>query len=326
MSDYLKPPQTKGIERIDPPELRSEIIDQPTEELIMGLGFEQLHEDSRGIVRVGTHLFCYESSAPPLYSAKVSVPLETFGNLSADFSFSPFVFKGGLARSALASIVGFEENVKDIDVITLENHYVAMPNLLWEKSSDFRSLQDYFGSRDLTINELLLAPDIDGSFTLVASTEAIVDCLNSTICPSGFERQNDELSSRVVARAIRFAAERARAGHYVQLAIPPVIELGIYTFDLALQLCRAAESDAEHEYMMLLSRFGFIPDDVIGVADLYDFLIDELEYEGDDFIFDLNQTDEIREDDQRILGKHLFKKHAKLMRDKKISNVDLQID
>jgi hypothetical protein len=267
-----------------------------------------------------------QSGETILYKRTVTLPDGIMGDLPDDFNLLAFKFKGGLARASLAGVLGSDNvSVRDIDACVVADDYIDRPNDMWEISRDYTSHDNYFRTRDFTMNEVLLEPEIDGTFTLTASLEAIIDYLNGVICPTVFEQQDPLLSSRIIARSIRFAAEQMHSGRNVKLAIPPAVEDELGVFDIALQLIRALESGSENEYLLLLHNLRYVPDDIYDMADLCSFLERELEYDGSDLIFDLRTASSVLAKGEPVDARNLFKKFNRLARDKRLSAEDFEI-
>lgn len=254
-----------------------------------------------------------------------------------------FAYKGGAARQALELALGIGSKLppRDIDAIRLGDEYVEAPST-WEVDHPTESAKlgtqnegfaEYMKTRDLTINEVLLLAEADGSWHVYATREAIFDTINNVISPSCYEAgpsRQQIVSSRLTCRAIRMAAERRLEDPGVELALTTEQISEVSSFDIALQLQRATESAAENEYVELCRNYGIIDESINTPAELFEILKEELGYYASSFRFDMEimaRIDEVQEDADDIepITADAVRKYSKLIRDKKLSEEDLTL-
>ena len=168
--------------------------------------------------------------------------------LSTDIPHLPatYGFKGGVAREQLRTVFGSTPYpVRDIDLIRLGHGSISEDVAMASKfmADDFargngvelvRSEQQYFNSRDLTVNEVFFLNN-----TLLASPFCILDTLSKTLRAtryrSGSLSRPPQLVGGTLLKMLRIRAELFTLGECWRLVGIPT-EVSVSDGELALQL------------------------------------------------------------------------------------------
>lgn len=177
-----------------------------------------------------------------------------------------YAFKGGAARLALLNVLGIDTRrlqARDFDLVRYAKGSVEDDRRIARRvmSEDFshghgvevvESLEHYFDSRDLTINEVLLTGK-----KLLMSWRAFDDGAHSIIRPSQHLLKQPRTFPGVTAcKALRFAAEfHARGLNWILAELPEGVRAT--EREIALHAARAAESGAlvEKQFQALCREF-----------------------------------------------------------------------
>lgn len=184
-------------------------------------------------------------------------------------------FKGGVARKVLARMLGlnaFGAAVRDIDLLRTEetpdteDEELAMrymPDDLTLGEFGIEVLGDeepYLGSRELTVNQLVLVGD-----ELTVTHACLLDTLGLTLRVTGahLTRTRGYVHPGVALKALRFAANLTKGGgepRVLPFRVSPRRMKHGFDFYFALHLSRVFENgrDAADVYMRLASDRGFL--------------------------------------------------------------------
>lgn len=225
-----------------------------------------------------------------------------------------YVYHGGAARAILARKLGIEENSdsRDIDLAYAgpENARIHDDRLMEKYSpEDFAHghgvssvSDDYFSTRDFTINELLVAGN-----KLVLSKDCLLDTVRGVVRITDFEKQEsvDEehpyyIKPKLLAKALRLAAVK-------EMSLADKEEYAcreIDAFHIALHLNRAIEQGREvvEEYVKLLKENKQIPEDLNSLKQIIDYL-----HQNTDFVFRIDQKKRLAAESEiieNILGEN----------------------
>jgi len=175
-------------------------------------------------------------------------------------------FKGGVARIALLNVIGCNTqrlNARDFDLVRFSKGNIEQDQSIAARvmAEDYShghgvevvdSLDKYFESRDLTINEILFFGK------KVAFTRNALDDLRQRVLkPSKFLIDNNpEIPGKIACKILRLAAEFQVSGAGFKLLDFPN-ELKVATRDFEMHRQRAAELGAniEKQYIELCGEF-----------------------------------------------------------------------
>jgi len=153
--------------------------------------------------------------------------------------------KGGAARIALGIYFNksIDTIIRDVDYCFIGDHtqYLKLINKTkLDVSYEADTIANYFKSRDITLNEVLISPNV-----LICTRRAYRDYDRKVINP-----KHNYLKSRMVSRILLFAA---RYGY----TIPPSIESAyIYDFDFLVCLLKAYEIGIQEKYYLICRKYG----------------------------------------------------------------------
>lgn len=199
-----------------------------------------------------------------------------------------YAYKGGAARALLLRSLGIDPTYqpRDVDVVrlTVEEPKQGMDDQVSQEfmPEDYENgygvevlgdQEEYFGTRDLTINEVL-ATDTD----VLASKQAILDSIRRIIRLTDYEREDyGAAGPKMLSKILRFYAESVY--RYGEASIQGVEDWEfedsfITPFWLALQLDRAVDvsSDVAEKYVEELVKKRQLPEDVSSVEDAANYL------------------------------------------------------
>lgn len=164
-----------------------------------------------------------------------------------------YAFIGGAARAVLGRVIGLGYGMepRDLDIVRITNDSALdteiaqryMPDDYAHGHGVRQIREDYFDSRDLTMNEVLYYQD-----KLFLTKDCLLDTVRGIIRFSDFERKEswDEgkpywINDKLLAKALRFAAELTERGLEVEVEEDPYKFEYINDFHMALHLDRALE-------------------------------------------------------------------------------------
>ena len=241
-------------------------------------------------------------------SGQLEIPIE---NLPTFIPRLPegYGYKGGAARTILEYALGLPISPpRDLDIVFVgESEDVTLSDDLAEKymPDDFENgygveplEEDYFGTRDFTLNEVLY----DGG-KIICTRKCLTDLLRNIIRFTDYEKHESYTPDRefyiypkLLAKAVRMVALARTRGHQrarITREIGPLRGWGIDDFHLALHLDRAMEQGPEvaKAYMDIMHKNGIIPSEIQSVNDFFKYLMTKT-----DFIFRCAPPQEIEED------------------------------
>ncbi len=204
-------------------------------------------------------------------------------------------YRGGAARALLLRNLGIDSSYepRDIDVVRLpgteerlgQDEEVAKQFM----SDDFehghgvevlKNVQEYFSSRDLTINEVL-ATDME----ILLTKTALLDSVRHILRVTPFERHDYSsgrtLGPKMLSKLLRFYSESIHRYGDAELGEVEDWEYEenfISPFWLALQLDRALEVNAfvAEQYILEVKRRNLLPEKIQTVQDAVDYFSKEL--------------------------------------------------
>ncbi len=224
---------------------------------------------------------CVERPDGLLEFERAAIPIARLPELGEKYALI-----GGAARALLLASLGrFAQEPRDIDIAyagARDAHDEQEAQKISEKymADDYGHghgvqmlANDYFNTRDLTVNEVLATRD-----KVVCTRACLLDTLRNIVRMTGFAREeaDDDFRMRAAGRAVRFVAEAIRRGHEAVLADTDSIkDIYIRPFYIALQLERAYELGEETaERFVEQSRdLGVLPAHVRDVADATEYLL-----------------------------------------------------
>lgn len=208
-------------------------------------------------------------------------------------------YKGGAARAILEHALGLDSaKPRDLDLVYIGNSENEDRELSRELAEEFmpedyshghgvESLEeDYFDSRDFTLNEVLY----DGQ-GVTCTKECLTDLMRNIVRFSEYVKgepydyNNDDffVSPKLMAKALRLVGDvRVRGKERARLAdeTESLREVYIDEFHMSLHLDRALEQgmDVAEEYVSELSQRGFLPDGVTTVREVYEYLVNQTDF------------------------------------------------
>lgn len=151
--------------------------------------------------------------------------------------------KGGVARNALETYL-YDDNtsiIRDVDycyIGDISNYDKLNTNL--DVDYEGETIDEYFKNRDVTINEVLLRPDI-----LIFTRRAYRDFNNNKINPKTIFI-NSRLYSRMLLFSIRY--------NYEIIDNIDIENIELYDFDFLVCLLKAYELNIEYEYYYICRK------------------------------------------------------------------------
>lgn len=203
-----------------------------------------------------------------------------------------YVYHGGAARAILERKLGINQEAKprDIDLVFAgDDEDGELSQKLAQKYSpdDYdnghgvqKIADDYFSTRDFTINEVLVLNDkiLFTKQCLLDTVRGIIRFTDSQLQESYDEDRPYYIKPKLLAKALRFAAEK----DYVLDNDEPYYFQEIGAFDMALHLDRALDTgyDVARRYLESLKQKQQIPERIEDIDDLLEYLS-----ENTDFVF-----------------------------------------
>ena len=190
----------------------------------------------------------------PVHDANIPAKVRAFFNQNARFFdlFSNLWVKGGAARNALLSVLTGSDVMppRDLDVVLFEKmvdpqqRAQEMSQILGLSERDVEvlpSIQGYFSSRDLGVNEVLLRPD-----RVLFTEKARRDALKGMASPSAseFDLTYKDVTPRVALRGILIALREGLKVHPLLVAS----SIRARPFDLLIHLFKAFDSSVEDRF------------------------------------------------------------------------------
>ncbi len=224
---------------------------------------------------------------------------------------SGYVYHGGAARALLARKLGINPYAlhRDIDLAYAGNEEDRLldEDLAkkyspedYEKGHGVNTVDDeYFDTRDFTINELLIAAN-----KIILTKACLLDTIRGIVRFTKFEKKESHDSARpyyikpkLLAKALRFVAEDE-----LLLADANVYKFqNIDSFHIALHLDRALGSgeDVANKYIQQLKEKDQIPSDISTISELLEYL-----YKETDFVFRFAKKEQIDDDFEFVSQKY----------------------
>lgn len=217
-------------------------------------------------------------------------------------------YKGGAARVILEHTLSLPTtSPRDLDLVyvgdtSAENRDLSrqvaeqyMPDDMVHGYGVEYLEDDYFESRDFTLNEVLY----DGQ-GVTFTKSCLVDVMRNIVRFSDYVKEESYrgddfyVRPKLMAKAIRFVAEaRVQGKERARLAdeTEALQEIYIDEFHMSLHLDRAIEQgmDVAQHYVNDLVERGFLPDDIATIREAYDYLVDQT-----DFVFRCATTMEMQ--------------------------------
>lgn len=238
------------------------------------------------IAEYGVDPSLLKESEPAIYTIKVKKHFST-RRLPKGYG-----YKGGAARALLLMNLGLREHVepRDIDVMRFDSlepypgsdTEVALAFMkddfeLSEGRHGVEQLtQNYFTTRDMTINEVLATDE-----QIQVTKQGLLDTVRNIIRPTQYELKGGGLSTKMRAKILRFYAEAiAKDGYAV---IKGVTDWGFEEyffgpFFLSVQLDRACERGilVAQQYVQELVRREIIPAEYSTVEAATEYFVEQL--------------------------------------------------
>lgn len=214
--------------------------------------------------------------------------------------------KGGVARLALQIYLNdyTDDFIRDIDYCYIGNHD-EYSNIDFNEEVDYEgeSINHYFKSRDITLNEVLLRPNI-----FIFTRRAYRDFNNEKINP-----KTNHIDSRLYSRVLLFSAR------YDYVVSNEIHSQYIIEFDFLVCLLKAYELNIEEKYFLICKKH-YVTDH----NTLSDWLIDLLTSVYDFDLFGRDKyiaKDIVGNNDKNILN-NLYKKYPNLKKEVKKIDFD----
>lgn len=208
-------------------------------------------------------------------------------------------YKGGAARAILEHTLGLEvSRPRDLDLVYVGDQEKEDRSLSQQLAEEFmpddyahgygvESLEeDYFTSRDFTLNEVLY----DGQ-GVVFTKECLTDVMRNIVRFSDYvkdepyEYNNDNffVSPKLMAKALRLVSDaRVKGKERARLAdeTESLREVNIDEFHMSLHLDRSLEQgmSVAEGYVAELRERGFLPEEVVTVRQAYEYLVDQTDF------------------------------------------------
>lgn len=218
----------------------------------------------------------------------------TFENTSEDIAKLPeeYGYKGGIARYALEKQLGmFATMPRDLDIVfcgTEEDAELSKKLAKQYMPDDFlhghgvETLgDDYFDTRDFTINEVILA----GS-KITATRQCLLDTIRRVIRVTEYEKKERNyeegdywVNPKLLAKALRFLAQEKVRVSDMSFADEDAVQwIGIDSFHMALHLDRAIEcsEDIADQYVQELVARDQLPDWIHTAREAREYLSEDL--------------------------------------------------
>jgi hypothetical protein len=176
--------------------------------------------------------------------------------------------KGGVARLALSVYYGFNDDsvIRDVDYCFIgdyEEYLKIEDSINLDIDYEGATINEYFKNRDVTLNEVLLRPNI-----LIFTRRAYRDFEKNIINPKA-----NVVSSRLASRLLLFSA---RYDYNIPLSIN--IEVNeMYSFDFLVCLLKAYELGVQQKYYHICREYGITDDSSLSewlvflLEDVYNF-------------------------------------------------------
>lgn len=222
-----------------------------------------------------------------------------------------YVYHGGAARALLARKLGINPYAlhRDIDLAYAgdQENRLLDEDLAkkyspddYEKGHGVNTVDDeYFDTRDFTINELLIVAN-----KIILTKACLLDTVRGIVRFTKFEKKesydNDHpyyIKPKLLAKALRFVAEDE-----LLLADANIYKFqNIDSFHIALHLDRALGSgeDVANKYIQQLKSKGQIPSDISTISELLEYL-----YKETDFVFRFAKKEQIDDDFEFVSQKY----------------------
>jgi hypothetical protein len=202
---------------------------------------------------------------------------------------------GGAARAALEKVLGLSQihEFRDLDIVfSGESEDPEVSNRVSEEfmPDDFSHgygvsnfNQDYFESRDFTINEVYYQNN-----ALFFTKNCIFDMLRGKVKVTDFEKEESYdghpyfVKPKLLAKALRFVGDRQDSNPKTHFANEEVFEWqGIDSFHMALHLDRSLESghSSAMKYISKLKEQELIPDSLETPLEVAEYLKDDTNFE-----------------------------------------------
>lgn len=181
-----------------------------------------------------------------------------------------YAFKGGAARLALQSVLGGKREMsapRDLDVARIGGFASPLDKKVAARfmAEDFRhgdgvevvkSLQHYFSSRDLTINEAIILAG-----QLVCTRRALSDCLMGILrLTDHLHRQSASERNKILIKALRIQAEQKVLSGRTWRLVEAAALKQVNPFHIAVHLGRALQcgKNAAEDFVRALMEAGVL--------------------------------------------------------------------
>jgi len=239
------------------------------------------------------------------------ISLETEEN---DYEFPEgYALKGGAARMILEKTLCKDSfsKVRDVDIVFVgEEEDFALSNEIAKKYSPDdlahgygveRLEDDYFETRDFTINEVLVLGN-----KILLTKQCLLDTLRQIVRVSDYEKRESYygapyyVNDKLMAKALRLIAEKIASHHVMEFANEEVFHYqGINHFHMALHFDRAMEQgyDVAIHFLEELKKRKQIPENIQTAKDFFFYL-----QKYTDFLFRNVKEEDFSSGDQDMLS------------------------
>ena len=299
------------LKKIDRPLAKFEDLEKEHRQVVQSE--EKINKISRYEETLRNYLKLYDIEAPIKKVADGFFQLDlTESDYQLDKLPAGYVYHGGAARAILERKLGINQEAKprDIDLVFAgDDEDSELSQKLAQKYSpdDYdnghgvqKIADDYFLTRDFTINEVLV---LDGKilFTkqcLLDTIRGIIRFTDSQLQASYDEDRPYYIKPKLLAKALRFAAEK----DYILDNDEPYYFQEIGAFDIALHLDRALDTgyNVALRYLESLKQKQQIPERIEDIDDLLKYLS-----ENTDFVFRCTKLEDYQAE-ERFLNDDSF--------------------
>ena len=258
--------------------------------------FEGLSWDAKLLMRWLRRYHKIEVEIRELTDGRFSISIESLPEAVPSLPVG-YGYKGGAARVILEHVLNLPEtSPRDLDLVYLgdslaEDHDISSQLAEAYMPDDYthgygvESLEEnYFDSRDFTLNEVLY----DGQ-DIVFTKACLIDVMRNIIRFSDYEKEESYrgddffIKPKLMAKALRLVSDaRVKGKERARLAdeTEGLQEIYIDEFHISLHLDRAIEQGLEvaQGYVDELVGRGFLPKDIYTVREAYDYLVYQTDF------------------------------------------------
>lgn len=253
-----------------------------------------------------------EKISPTLFS------IDTSSEDLSDFETLPegYAYIGGSARSVLARVLKIDTQAtpRDIDIVRISTDDSLDEELSMQyMPDDFKHGygvkeidEDYFETRDFTINEVLFFQN-----KIFLSKECLLDTVRGIIRFTNHEKKESYygekyyINDKLMAKAVRVAAERFEDGQSAKIEKEVFEFQDINYFHISLHLDRALEqgNNIAQTYVNILKRLKQIPENISTPEKLQEFLKNR-----SDFVFRFCAKSTLEKEKEMLRDEEFFEK------------------